>query len=85
MFTQDIGSKEDTELNGQGLTLSWRELSVETPGHCQSVGNWTSSPEWRAGNAANTQRLRWRYYRFHVMLSNRRLAELEGCKPMPDK
>ena len=52
MFTQDIGSKEDTELNGQGLTLSWRELSVETPGHCQSVGNWTFFPEWCAGNAA---------------------------------
>ena len=58
MFTQDIGSKEDTELNGQGLTLSWRELSVETPGHCQSVGNWTFFPEWCAGNAANKPQLR---------------------------
>ena len=58
MFVQDIGSKEDTELNGQGLTLSWRELSVETPGHCQSVGNWTFFPEWCAGKAANTPRLR---------------------------
>ncbi len=37
---QDVGSKENTELSGEDLTLSWRELSVESLGHCQSVGNW---------------------------------------------
>ena len=37
---QDVGNKEDTELSREDLTLSWRELSVESLGHCQSVGNW---------------------------------------------
>jgi len=44
MFMQDIGSKEDTELSRQELTLSWRELCVESPGHCQPVGNWIFLP-----------------------------------------
>jgi hypothetical protein len=35
---QDIGGKEDTELSKADLILSWRELSVESLGHCQSVG-----------------------------------------------
>jgi len=38
---QDVGSKEDTELCPEDLTLSWRELSVESLGHCQSIGNWS--------------------------------------------
>jgi hypothetical protein len=37
---QDVGNKEDTELSREDLTLSWRELPVESLGHCQSVGNW---------------------------------------------
>ena len=37
---QDIGSKEDTELSREGLILSLCRLSVESVGHCQSVGNW---------------------------------------------
>jgi hypothetical protein len=37
---QDVGSKRDTELSRENLTLNWRELSVESLGHCQSVGNW---------------------------------------------
>jgi hypothetical protein len=40
---QDIAGKADTELNSEDLTLSWRELSVESTGHCQSVGNWLGS------------------------------------------
>jgi hypothetical protein len=36
---QDVGIKEDTKLTREDLTLSWRELSVEFLGHCQSVGN----------------------------------------------
>jgi hypothetical protein len=36
---QDVGSKEHTELRREDLTLSWRELPVESFGHCQSVGN----------------------------------------------
>ena len=35
---QDIGGKEDTELDRDGLSLSSRELPVESLGHCQSVG-----------------------------------------------
>jgi hypothetical protein len=35
---KDVDRKEDTELSGEGLTLSRRELSVESLGHCQSVG-----------------------------------------------
>jgi hypothetical protein len=36
---QDIGGKEDTELSKENLTLCWREFSVESLGHCQSIGN----------------------------------------------
>jgi hypothetical protein len=36
---QDVGSKEDTELGRQNLALIWRELPVESLGHCQAVGN----------------------------------------------
>ncbi len=41
---QDVGSKEDTELRRKDLTLRWRELPVESLGHCQSVGNWMFFP-----------------------------------------
>ena len=41
---QDIGGKEDTDLCGEDLTLNRRELSVESLGHCQSVGNWMAHP-----------------------------------------
>jgi hypothetical protein len=41
---QDVDSKEDTQLSREDLTLSWRELPVESFGHCQSVGNWMFSP-----------------------------------------
>jgi len=41
---QDIGGKEDTDLSGEDLTLNRRELSVESLGHCQSVGNWIAHP-----------------------------------------
>jgi len=41
---QDVGRKEDTELSRKDLTLSWRELPVESLGHCQSVGNWMFFP-----------------------------------------
>jgi hypothetical protein len=44
---QDIGSKEDTELSREDLTFGWRELSVESLGHCQSVGNWMVFPARR--------------------------------------
>jgi hypothetical protein len=44
MFMQEVGSKEDTELSRKNLTLSWRELPVESLGHCQSVGNWMFFP-----------------------------------------
>ncbi len=44
---QDIGSKEDTELSREDLTFGWRELSVESLGHCQSVGNWMFFPARR--------------------------------------
>jgi hypothetical protein len=37
---QDVGSKENTELSREDLTLNRRELPVESLGHCQSVGNW---------------------------------------------
>ena len=37
---QDVGSKKDMELNSEDLSLSSRELPVETLGHSQSVGNW---------------------------------------------
>jgi len=40
---QDVGSKEDTELSKEDLILSWRELSVESLGRCQSAGNWIAS------------------------------------------
>jgi len=36
---QDVGGKEDTELSKEDLTFRWRELSVESLGHCQSIGN----------------------------------------------
>jgi hypothetical protein len=42
---EGVGSREDTELSGQYLTFSWRELSVKSAGHCQSVGNWMFFPE----------------------------------------
>jgi len=54
MFMQDIGSKEDTELSRQELTFSWRELYVESPGHCQPVGNWIFFPR----TARGTHRIR---------------------------
>ena len=41
---QGIGCKEDTELNKEDLALSWRELSVESVGHCQSLGKWRVFP-----------------------------------------
>jgi hypothetical protein len=47
---QDVGSKEDTELSREDLTLSWRELSVESLEHCQSVGNWMFFPPGFARN-----------------------------------
>jgi hypothetical protein len=37
---QGIGSKEDTQLSREDLTLRSRELPVESLGHCQSIGNW---------------------------------------------
>jgi hypothetical protein len=37
---QDAGSKKDMALNSEGLSLSSRELPVQSLGHCQSVGNW---------------------------------------------
>jgi hypothetical protein len=50
MFMQDVGSKEDTQLSREVLTLTWRELPVESLGHCQSVGNWMFFPAWCARN-----------------------------------
>jgi hypothetical protein len=47
---QDIGSKEDTELSREDLYFRWRELSVESPGRCQSVGNWMFFPRGFARN-----------------------------------
>ena len=44
---QDVGNKEDTELSREDLTFGWRELSVESLGHCQSVGNWMFFPARR--------------------------------------
>jgi hypothetical protein len=41
---QGIGCKEDTELNKGDSSLSWRELSVESVGHCQSLGKWRVFP-----------------------------------------
>ncbi len=41
---QGIGCKEDTQLNNEDLSLSWRELSVESVGHCQSLGKWRVFP-----------------------------------------
>jgi hypothetical protein len=41
---QSIGCKEDTELNKEDLSPSWRELSVESVGHCQSFGKWRVFP-----------------------------------------
>jgi len=41
---QDVGSKEDTELSSEDLTVSWRELSVQSLGQCQSVGTWMFFP-----------------------------------------
>ncbi len=40
---QNVGTKEDRELSREDLTLSWRELPVESLGHCQSAGNWLAS------------------------------------------
>jgi hypothetical protein len=40
---QGMGSKEDTQLSREDLTLSSRELPVESLGHCQSIGNWIAS------------------------------------------
>ena len=37
---QDVGGKGDTELSRGDLTFSWRGVSVESLGHCQSIGNW---------------------------------------------
>jgi hypothetical protein len=34
---EDIGSQEDAELGKEDLTLSGRELPIESVGHCQSV------------------------------------------------
>jgi len=34
-----LAGKEDTELSEEDLTLSWRELSVESLRQCRSVGN----------------------------------------------
>ena len=36
---QDVGGKEDTELSREDSTFRSRELSVESLGHCQSIGN----------------------------------------------
>ena len=41
---QGIGCKEDTELNKEDLSLRWRELSVESVGHCQPLGKWRFFP-----------------------------------------
>lgn len=30
VFIQDVGSKEDTEISREDLTLRWKELPVET-------------------------------------------------------
>jgi hypothetical protein len=35
---QDIGGNEDTEPSKEDLSFRWRELSVESLGHCQSIG-----------------------------------------------
>jgi hypothetical protein len=37
---QDVGSTENTRAKQRDSTLSWRELPVESPGHCQPAGNW---------------------------------------------
>jgi hypothetical protein len=47
---QDVGSKEDTPLSREDLTLRMRELSVESIGHCQSIGKWMFSPRGFAKN-----------------------------------
>ncbi len=47
---QDVGSKEDTPLSREDLTLRLRELSVESIGHCQSIGNRMFSPRGFAKN-----------------------------------
>jgi len=41
---QDAGSKEDTHLRREDLTVSWRQLCVESFGRCQYAGNWIFSP-----------------------------------------
>jgi hypothetical protein len=41
---QDIGAKEDTELSKEDLTLSLRELSVESHGHCPVYWKWMFFP-----------------------------------------
>ena len=52
---QDIGGKEDTELNEEDLSLSSCGLPVESLGHCQSIGNgcfflaWVLSLTYLAG------------------------------------
>jgi hypothetical protein len=50
---QGIGCKEDTELNKEDLSLSWRELSVESVGHCQSLG------KWRGFSRKGSRHARW--------------------------
>jgi hypothetical protein len=50
MFMQDVGNKEDKELSGEDLTLNWRELPVESLGHCQYVGNYMFFPRWFTRN-----------------------------------
>jgi hypothetical protein len=48
---QDVDSKKDMELNSEDLSLSWRELPVESLGHCQCVGNWIAPSQRYQGLA----------------------------------
>jgi len=38
VLIQNVDSKENMELSSEDLTTAWRELSVESLGHCQPAG-----------------------------------------------
>jgi hypothetical protein len=46
---QDIGGNEDTERSKEDISFGWQELSVESLGHCQSIGNHGGSSVCAAG------------------------------------
>ena len=58
VFMQDNGSKHHTELSKEDLTLSRRELPVESLGHCQSVGNQMFLPQVFARRRLNAKSFR---------------------------